>query len=391
MTHDNGFEQFDDAWSDGARLAFDTLALEPTTGIPSIWVHVMDVPLMEELTGHPPGSYREDPEGVYLAFQRLAGVVAIDQYIPENPLTMSQTGYEPATVRGATTGASEIVCDGIVIDSPEAVVEHLERFVFPDLKRSASSVDTGAAAEVDDLIAEECAVQRRFGPDILKIPYAAGFQTFPNLRYDTYGYENYLTAYLVYPEVMETDFSLQADLAEKRNALGARAVIEGGLPRLLRSDHDMADSRGTLVDVRSLDRLWFPHFERAVKPLVDAGIRLIWHCDGNLMEMAPRLIEAGMGGFQGFQYEDGMDYERICRMKGRNGDPLLIWAGVSVTRTLPFGTAQDVRDELDWLVRTGPARGLFLGASSSIVPGVSRENIETLIEGLRYYRAHGRV
>jgi len=245
--------------------------------------------------------------------------------------------------------------------------------------------------QVSDLIAGECAVQQRFGSDILKIPYGPGFQTFPRLRYDTYGYENYLTAYLVYPEVMETDFSLQADLAEKQNAIGARAVVEGALPRLLRSDHDMADSRGTLVDVQSLDRLWFPHFERAVKPLLNAGIRLIWHCDGSLMEMMPRLIEAGIGGFQGFQYEDDMDYERICRMKGRNGDPLLIWAGVSVTRTLPFGTPQDVRDELDWLVRTGPSRGLFLGASSSIVPGTPRQNIETLVEGLRHYRARGRT
>ncbi len=74
------------------------------------------------------------------------------------------------------------------------------------------------------------------------------------------------------------------------------------------------------------------------------------------MQMVPRLIEAGVGGFQGFQYEDGMDYPAICRMKARDGGPLLIKAGVSVTRTLPLGTRQDVRDELRVAGRERPAR-----------------------------------
>jgi len=72
------------------------------------------------------------------------------------------------------------------------------------------------------------------------------------------------------------------------------------------------------------------------------------------MAMVPRLIEAGIAGFQGFQYEAGMDYPRICRMRTRDGGPLMIWAGVSVTRTLPLGTPDDVRDELRWLVENGP-------------------------------------
>ena len=73
---------------------------------------------------------------------------------------------------------------------------------------------------------------------------------------------------------------------------------------------------------------------------------MIWHCDGNLMQMVPRLLDAGLHGFQGFQYENGMDYERICQMKSCEGDSLIIIAGVSVTRTLPQGTPDDVRREM---------------------------------------------
>jgi uroporphyrinogen decarboxylase len=223
---------------------------------------------------------------------------------------------------------------------------------------------------------------------MLKNPYA--IISFPGFAYGTYGYVNYFSAYALYPEVMEKHFSLQADLAVKSNRAAARAIIEGNLPPLVRLDHDMADSRGTLVRIESLDNIWFPHFARSIEPALKAGIKMIWHCDGNLMEMVPRLLDCGLVGFQGFQYEDGMDYERICRMKTRDGNDLIIIAGVSVTRTLPMGTPSDVKRELDWLVEHGPKTGLFLGASSSIAPGVPWENIKTLVEGLAYYREHGR-
>ena len=108
------------------------------------------------------------------------------------------------------------------------------------------------------------------------------------------------------------------------------------------------------------------------------------------MAMVPRLLEAGICGFQGFQYECGMDYEKICKMKTRDGDSLFIIGGVSVTRTLPMGTPQDVKHEMEWLVKNGPKTGLFLACTSSVTPGVPWENIQTLIEGYKYYRTYGR-
>jgi hypothetical protein len=303
---------------------------------------------------------------------------------------MGSHGYESKTDKGATTGLDEIVVDGKIIDSPEAVAEHLEQVEFPRLIRNAAEIDEKASEAVASMIAKEVEIQNYFGMNMLKVPYSDGFQSFPCFRYGTYGYANYFMAYALFPELMEKDFKLQADLAVRRNSLAARAIIEGGLPRLIRLDHDMADSRGTLVDVRSLDRIWFSHFARCIEPFLKAGIRLIWHCDGNLMQMVPRLIEAGLGGFQGFQYEDGMDYVEICRMKDRDGEPLMILAGASVTRTLPHGTREDVKKELKWLVDNGPKIGFVLGASSSVAPATNRDNIRALIEGLKYYRENGR-
>lgn len=380
---------FDGQWEDNAQLALDTIAMRPTAGIPSWIVHDMQWSHLEQLSGNPPGSYEKDPVHVYREFQLQAGCCFIDQWIPENPLSMRDQGYDSSRELGATTGAHEIVRDGMLIDSPEAAVEHMEQFVFPAQEQRKRDLEAREEEEVRRRIAGEVEVQQLFGMNMLKGPYG-GFQAKPSLMYGMYGYAAYFMAYALYPDVIGRGFKLQADAAEVDNRISARAIVEGGLPRLLRLDHDMADSRGTLVDVKTLDTLWFPHFARAIQPFLDAGIRLIWHCDGNLMEMVPRLLECGLGGFQGFQYEDGMDYEKICRMKTRDGDDLFIIGGVSVTTTLPHGSPADVRREIDWLVEKGPKVGLMLGCSSSIAPGVPLDNIETLIEGFKYCREHGR-
>ncbi len=373
------------ATTENAQLALDAIYQKPTSGVPTWQIHIMQHEHIERLAGTQPGSYRENPEETYLAYLRNTGICLLDQYIPLNPLTMGDKGFESAG-KGATTGAHEIIVDGIPIDSPESVIEHLERSVFPAIQKGIAGFDEDG--RVEGILANEAAIQEKLGPGILKTGH--GFVGFPCFRYGTYGYENYLMAYAIYPEVMEKDFSLQADLALLNNRAAARAYLEGSLPPLYRLDHDMAESRGTLVDIESLDKIWFPHFARCLEPMVEIGVRMLWHCDGDLMEMVPRLIEAGIKGFQGFQYECGMDYEKICRMKTSDGESLIIIAGVSVTRTLPMGKPEDVRNELKWLVENGPETGLFLAGSSSVTPGVPWENIQTFVEGLGYYRARGR-
>ncbi len=390
MKKSDGFNAFSDQWQSNAQLAFDAISMKSVKGIPTWILNDMQWSHIDTLSGNPPGSYEKEPIRVYREFSLKSGVCFIDQWIPENPLSMKEQGYGDNTQRGATTGAEQIVRDGIVIDSPEAAIEHMEKILFPKWEKWRCELEANSDNEVCKRISGEVEVQNLFGMNMLKGPYA-GFFSFPGFLYGHYGYANYFMAYALYPEIIERGFKIHADASEVFNRIAARAIIEGGLPRIVRLDHDMADSRGTLVDVKTLDTLWFPHFARSIKPMLDVGIRLIWHCDGNLMDMVPRLLEVGLGGFQGFQYEDGMDYEKICKLKTRDGDNLFIIAGVSVTRTLPLGTPADVKREIDWFVEKGPRVGLMLGCSSSIAPGVHLKNMKTLIEGLTYYREHGRT
>ena len=373
--------------SESQQLALDTISRKDTGKIPTFGVHIMDTDLIDEIAGMPTGSYAENPVETYLKAERNIGVNCLDQFIPENPLSMTKKGYDETRKRGATTGLKEVILDGMRINSPESVIEHMEKVIFPGIKKSIEDFDEEKT--IEKIICSESKTQEILGSSILKTGY--NFIRFPCLRYGIYGYSNYFMAYALYPEIMEKDFSMQADFSEMHNRAAAWAIREGGLPLLYRLDHDMADSRGTLVNSKSLEKIWFPHFRRSISPAVKIpGMNLIWHCDGNLMQMVPGLIECGVKGFQGFQYEAGMDYPEICRMKSPDADSMIIVAGVSVTKTLPFGTTESIKRELEWLVDNGPKTGLFLGASSSITPNTKKENVLMFIEGLKYYRKKGR-
>ena len=107
-----------DTTTENAQLALDAVYRRPTKGIPTSLVHIMQHDQIERLAGVEPGEYKRNPEETYLAYLHNIGVCFLDQYIPTNPLTIGDKGYENKE-GGATTGAEKIVASGIVIDSPE--------------------------------------------------------------------------------------------------------------------------------------------------------------------------------------------------------------------------------------------------------------------------------
>lgn len=371
-------------YAGNAQLALDTIHKLDVKGIPTGLINIMEHKIIERLAHADAGDYKKDPYGVYFRMMENMGICMVDQMLADNPLTIGEKGYEHGG-GGATTGGVPIV-DGQVIDSPEACVAHMEQVAFPALEQKILSFDE--QKRIQEVILDESQAQRVLGTNMLKAGYA--HLIFPYLEYYRYGYENYLMAYALYPEVMDRQFKLQADYAALNNQAVVKAFQYAGLPLYHRLDHDMADSHGLLVSLPSLQRSWVGQFARSIKPAVDAGFVLLWHCDGNLMDLIPDLLASGVNGFQGFQYEDGMDYVKICKMKDRQGQSLVIQAGVSVTRELPFGTPADVRQQLRFLVENGPASGLFLSMSSSCAPGTPWDNIDTAIQGFQYYREHGR-
>ncbi len=103
MTPNTNYNAFADRWQANAQLALDTIAMRPTRGIPTWILNDMQWSHLDEISGNPPGSYEKEPVRVYREFHLAAGVCFIDQWIPENPLSMRDQGYESDQPRGATT------------------------------------------------------------------------------------------------------------------------------------------------------------------------------------------------------------------------------------------------------------------------------------------------
>jgi hypothetical protein len=89
--------RFPDPVSEKAQLALNTILQKPTKWIPSWLLNPMQHSHIELIAGVEPGCYKQDTEKVYLAMPRALGTLLLDQWIPLNPLTMGDAGYEQGT------------------------------------------------------------------------------------------------------------------------------------------------------------------------------------------------------------------------------------------------------------------------------------------------------
>lgn len=194
--------------------------------------------------------------------------------------------------------------------------------------------------------------------------------------YFQYGYEAFLSALALYPDEVERIWWEDSILTRERNKILARLYREYNLVPLLFAGHDICTHVGPMCSPLLLRQRYWPHAKRCLEPLLDAGIRVVHHCDGNVMPLIDDMISAGISGFQGFQYECAVDPYQLRERRSLKQEIPLFMAGLSVTRTLPFGSEQDVIDEVDYILDyTQGGEGLFLFTSNVTGVEVPPKNI----------------
>ena len=110
------------------------------------------------------------------------------------------------------------------------------------------------------------------------------------------------------------------------------------------------------------------------------GKRVFIHCCGQVEELFPDLIEAGVDVFNPFQPEV-MDVESV---KARYGSRLTFFGGISTQKTLPYGTVAQVREETKRLIQRIGKDGGYIAAPAHDIPRDAKpENIAAMIEVLR--------
>jgi len=161
----------------------------------------------------------------------------------------------------------------------------------------------------------------------------------------------------------------------------ATVAAEAKLGPLFFLGDDIAYKQRLMFSPAFLRRTFIPMLARVCAPLRAAGIKVIFHSDGNVTDLVDDMLEAGIDGLNPIEPMAGMD---IGYLKQRYGKRLILVGNVDCSRVLPLGTVEEVREATKHVLRVaGPGGGLFIGSSSEITPSTPLENVLALYDTVR--------
>ena len=295
---------------DGIEVSLRELAFEDNCRVPVVGGFICKASFLEKVAGM--GPFWGNPREIAVEAYRRLGVDLIMQFVLPKPDEVSTKSSKPTnfTRREKRDFAS-----------PEDVVESIRQ--LPSGSELQSSFDHKSSTEEYERILIQG--QREMG-SMLWIPYTGTACRF--MWYGEYGFRPYFLAIMKYPDDVESLYGYSGDLARMKNAALAEAILENGLPPYVYFGEDICYNKGPMVPVSILREIYFPHLRRAVEPLKEAGLRIIWHSDGNIMPILDDLLDCGVDGFQGFQQETGPTLEHFAGLKSRKGNKLILWGSV---------------------------------------------------------------
>jgi len=142
---------------------------------------------------------------------------------------------------------------------------------------------------------------------------------------------------------------------------------------------DVGGQQGLLMSLEMWSQHLKPHHLRLNEAIHQFSAKVIYHTDGSVMAAVPGLIDMGIDVLQALQFNaEGMD---PTALKRDYGDRLCFEGGVSVQKTLPFGTSEEVVEEVrERIAVLGKDGGYILGPSHAIQAGTPPENIVAMFD-----------
>jgi len=161
--------------------------------------------------------------------------------------------------------------------------------------------------------------------------------------------------------------------------------------RMVRLGADMiwtGDDFGTQRAMLVSPELWRKHFKPRMRCLFRAlkatnpKVKIAYHSCGSILPIIPDLIDIGLEVLNPIQPgAQGMD---LGRLKGEYGQRLAFFGGVDEQTILPFGTPDQVAEEVRLRVRQAAAGGGFIIAPAhNIQPDTPLANIHAFFEAVR--------
>lgn len=159
------------------------------------------------------------------------------------------------------------------------------------------------------------------------------------------------------------------------------AAAVGDRVQILQICDDFGTQTAPFLSVKMFRERLLPFYKRGLDWIhANTAMKVLLHSDGAIFPLIPSIIEMGVDILNPVQTSaSGMD---PVRLKAEFGDRLTFWGGsLDCQQTLPFGTSEQVADEVAQHVRVfKPAGGYVFAPVHNIQAGVPPANVVTMFD-----------
>jgi uroporphyrinogen decarboxylase len=185
------------------------------------------------------------------------------------------------------------------------------------------------------------------------------------------GMENLMMDFLDHANFVHQLFNAIVDY----NIAQVNQALEHDIDAIYFGD-DWGQQRGLQMGPGHWHEFIYPALKRMYGVVREAGKFVMIHSCGDVDELFDDLVAIGLDCFNPFQPEVMDVYTLLPRYRGK----LAFHGGMSTQRTLPFGSAEDVRAETRRLLELGSAGGYIFAPAHDVEGDVPLENILAMIE-----------
>lgn len=200
--------------------------------------------------------------------------------------------------------------------------------------------------------------------------------SFFHILCDFFGMENYFTKMYTDPGIVEAvtekvvDFYLEAN----KRCFDAMA---GKLDAFFLGN-DFGSQEDLLISPEMFKKFVLPGFRKNIELAKSYGLKVMLHSCGAISKAIPLLIEAGINALHPLQARaKGMEAEKLAR---EYKNDLLFVGGVDTQQLLPFGTPEQVKNEVRRLKKVFGERFVVSPSHEALLPNVSPENVIAMME-----------
>lgn len=159
----------------------------------------------------------------------------------------------------------------------------------------------------------------------------------------------------------------------------------GGLIDIVLTGDDFGQQNGLLISKEMWEEFLSEGFRRYIEIVHAHGALAMHHTCGDVRALAGRMHELGLDVLQSLQPEAMGD--ALAQLKAEYGGTLSFQGGISVQKTMPWGSPEDVEKEVrERIAALAPGGGYILCTAHNIQADCPVSNVLALVEA---HRKHG--